>query len=228
MHPSLINETEGSCVTCGGDTDERKCPCVRATWRRLTEIQDHAVILSTAGLSPGRGRLTGLPGPRGYASRPPTSLDVLTALDYRSHTDGQGDDDDPDETTLSVLRSVHQIAAHVAQQRYEAALMGSVLPRPFTVAGLTNYLRVHTEWSVSQDWGRDYVDVVRTVHAQTCRQAGDAPPQPLGRCIEDGCAGMVWRHPGDEDRGRCSAVREHTYVGLQLARLRAAQEQGTG
>lgn len=213
---------DDTCATCG-DTGPFKCPCVRSTWRRLTEIQDHTAILATAGLYPGRGALDGMPGPRGYGSKPPTSLDVLTALDYRSHVDGTGEDDDPNEATLSILRSVHQIAARIAEHRYEAALMGSVLPRPLTVAGLTNYLRVHTEWAVTQAWGQEYVDAVRLVHGQTCRQAHDAPPQPLGQCIEDGCEGTVWRHPGDEDRGRCSAVREHTYVGLQLARLRNGQ-----
>lgn len=211
------------CATCG-DTGPFRCPCVRATWRRLTEIQDHTAILATAGLLPGRGGLDGMPRPRGYASRPPTSLDVLTALDYRSHIDGDGPDDDPDETTLSILRSVHQIADRVAHELYRAALMGSVLPQPVTVTSLTNYLRVHTEWCVSQEWGQEYVEAVRLVHSQTCRQAHDAPPQPLGRCIEDGCEGTVWRHPGDDDRGRCSAVREHTYVGLGLARLRAGRE----
>jgi hypothetical protein len=216
---------DDDCLVCG-PVEEPQCPCVRTTRRRLTGIQDHTAILATAGLLPSRRGLDGLPSPRGYASRPPTSLDVLTALDYRSHTTGHGPDDDPDETTLSILRSLHQIAAHVAQQRYEAAFMGSVLPRPLTVAGLANYLWVHTEWCVTQPWGADYVEVVRTLHAQTRRQAGDRPPAPLGPCIEDGCTGVVWRGQLDDDRGRCSANAGHVYVGLHLARLRAAQQEG--
>lgn len=210
--------TDHVCATCG-DTGSFRCMCVLVTWRRLTEIQDHTTILATAGLYPGRGRLDGMPGPRGYGPKEPTSLDVLTALDPRSHVDGDGPDDDPEETTLSILRSVQQIANYVSKKLYEAALMGSVLPWNRTVATLTNYLRVHTEWAVSQEWGQDYVDIVKQVHAQTCRQAHDRPPEPLGPCIEKDCDGTVWRDQADTDRGRCSSDRKHTYTGLHLVRL---------
>lgn len=213
--------TTHPCRCCGRDSTPLRwacTACVAVTRQRLGELQDHSMVIEAA-LIPGRGWPDGLPRARGYESRPPTNLDLITALDHRSRLDGTGVDDDPDEATLSILGSLHLVAAHVAEQRYQLALMGSLLPRPLTIDTIASYLRVHAEWCAHQTWGAEFVDTIQHLHGQARRQAHDAPPVPLGRCIEDGCQGVVWRDQGDTDRGRCSTDRTHTYTGLHLARL---------
>ncbi len=193
------------------------CPkCVTATRQRLDELQPHVVVI-TAALVPGPGRLDGMPRSRGYESRPPLDLDKLVALDYRSRLDGDGPDDDPNDTTLSVLGSLHQLARYVRARRQDDDLFES-LPST-TVTGLTTYLRLHTEWCAHQSWGGQFVDVVRQLHAQARRQAHDIPPRPLGPCIEANCPGSVFADPRDDNRGRCTTNPTHTYVGLHLDRL---------
>jgi len=207
------------CRSCGGDMSPLRyaCPkCVTATRLRLDELQAHTIVIEAA-LVPYGNPLDGMPRARGYGSRPPLNLDLLTALDYRSHLDGQGPDDDPNESTLSVLGSLHQLARYVRARRQDDDLFES-LP-PTSVTGLTTYLRLHTEWCAWQTWGGQYVTVIRQLHGQTRRQGRDTPPVPLGLCIEEGCDGVVWRS-FDGDTGRCSATAAHPYTGLNLARLR--------
>lgn len=212
------------CRSCGGEMSPLRyaCPkCVTATRARLDELQPHIVVI-TAGLVPGRGWPDGQPRAGGYESRPPLNLDLLVALDYRSHLEGHGPDDDPNETTLSVLGSLHQLARYVRARRQDDELFES-LP-PTTVTGLTTYLRLHTEWCAWQTWGGQYVTVVRQLHAQGRRQARDVPPRPLGPCIEQDCPGSVFADPRDDDRGKCTANPAHRYTGLHLARLLDAQK----
>lgn len=213
-----------ACRSCSGDMSPLRyaCPrCVTATRTRLDELQPHVAVI-TAGLVPGRGWPDGQPRARGYESRPPLDLDKLVALDYRSHLDGTGPDDDPNDTTLSVLGSLHQLARYVRNKRQDDELFES--QPSTTITGLTLYLRLHTEWCAHQSWGGQYVDVVRTLHAQARRQARDQPPRPLGRCIEPDCLGNVFADQRDDDRGRCSANPTHRYAGLHLARLLDAQK----
>lgn len=208
------------CRCCGRDSSPLRwaCPaCVRDTWRRLDELQDHAVVI-TAALVPGRGRLDGLPRASGYGSRPPTSLDLLTALDYRSHVDGQGVDDDPHETTLSILGSLHQVARYVRHQLRQAGQANWLPPTQVTITGEARFLRVHAEWCAHQTWGHEFVATVRQVHAQARRQASDAPPTRLGLCQHPDCPGSVWP-ASDGNGGRCGIDPRHTYTGLALARL---------
>jgi hypothetical protein len=192
--------------------------CVTDTRRRLDEIQDHVIIIGTVGLIPSRGALDGLPRAGGYGPREPLNLDKLVALDYRSHIDGTGTDDDPHEATLSILRSLHQLAAYVYQQRLDCGFPDTA-PRG-TVPSLAVYLRVQAEWCSHQTWGDKFVEVVRQLHGQTRRQAHDAPPTALGPCITPGCGGMVWP---TEYGGRCSQPclegQRRAYSGLDLQRL---------
>lgn len=207
-----------ACPCCGGAMSPLRyaCPdCSSTTWHRLGQIIDYSDILDLT-TEPRRGGIDGQPKPRGYSSRPPVSLDRITALDYRSRADGTGPDDDPDEATLSVLGSLHRIAAYVAEELYRAALMGSVLPRPLTVPVLASYLRTHTEWCCHQLWAASYVDTVRALHAQLRRQAGDAPPRSLGACDAPDCGGTVWPVPGGG--GRCDRDPAHLFTVLDLAR----------
>lgn len=214
-----------ACRVCNRDSTELRwaCPaCVRDTWRRLDEIRDHAIVIGTVGLAPTRSALDGLPRASGYGSRPPANLDTLVALDYRSHVDGDGPDDDPHEATLSILRSLHQIGQYVHERRLDDELP-DMAPR-VTVPSLAVYLRVHAEWCAHQMWGAEFVRVVKQLHAQTCRQAHDAPPKPLGRCLTPECGGTVFR----TDRGgrcseRCADGAHRVYDGLDLQRL-AGQE----
>lgn len=182
------------------------------------------MVMMTAGLIPGRSGFDGSPRHPGYESRPPTNLDLLTALDYRSHLDGDGVDDDPNEQTLSILGSLHQIARYVRRERHASGHNDGLPPRQVTVTGEARYLRIHAEWCAHQPWGHEYVDVIRQLHAQTCRQAHDAPPAPLGRCLTEGCPGIVWPTPGG---GRCSGEHQRTYDGLDLARLRNSQQEAS-
>lgn len=217
--------TTHPCRCCGRDSSPLRwaCPaCVAVTRQRLRELDDHAVVIE-ASLIPGRGWPDGLPRARGYESTPPTNLDLLTALDYRSHLDGTGPDDDPNEGTLSLLGSLQQLVRYVRAQRQDVGLFES-LPST-TITGLSLYLSLHTEWCAHQLWGDQFVNTIAHLHGQARRQAHDAPPVPLGRCIEEGCDGVVWRDQGDTDRGRCSLVRTHAYTGLHLARL--AQRQAS-
>jgi len=212
--------TTADCRTCGGEMSPLRYACercVRATRERLDELQEHVVVLE-ATMTPAGRALEPSPRRPGYGSRPPVSLDVLAALDYRSHATGTGPDDDPDESTLSVLGSLHRIALYVSQQRYRDGVDGWPVPRPVTVTTLTRWLRLHSEWCAHQLWAASYVEVIRTLHAQLRRQAHDAPERSLGVCIEPGCGGTVWPDR-DGDGGRCAHDPAHLYTGLHLARL---------
>lgn len=216
--------TTTPCRVCGRDSTPLRwaCPaCVRDTRRRLDEITEHTTVIVTAGLIPGRGALDGLPRTRSFESKPPLSLDHLVALDRRSRVGGDGPDDDPNDNTLSIVDTLHRVAAYVRLQREEAGVADVVdsRPRSVTITGEARYLRINAEWCAHQTWGVNFVEVVKALHGQTCRQAHDTPPVPLGPCIEDGCTGTVWRNQADGDRGQCTADRAHTYVGLHLARL---------
>lgn len=213
--------TPTTCRACGRDSTALRwaCPaCVRDTRRRLDEIQDHVIVIGTVGIIPARASLDGLPRAHGYGPREPLDLDKLAALDYRSHLDGVGPDDDPHETTLSVLRSLHQLGAYVYRKRIDDDLPDTA-PR-LTVPSLAVYLRVNAEWCAHQTWGHEFVEVVRQLHGQTRRQAHDAPPTALGRCLTPGCGGTVWP---TSSGGRCSQPcadgRHRTYDGLDLQRL---------
>jgi hypothetical protein len=209
------------CPVCGGPSNGIRyaCPtCSDVTRHRIRAIQDYADVLR-ATLTPSSRALDPTPGPRGYRSSPPMNLDIVVALDPRSHASGAGPDDDPDEAILSVTGSLHRVAEYVARERYLAAVMGSIVPRPYTLDVLASYLWTHTEWCCHQLWAADYVDMIRTIHGQIRRQAHDVPPTPLGPCIEEGCDGVVWRS-FDGNTGRCNGPAAHPYTGLNLARLR--------
>lgn len=219
--------TTTACRVCGRDSTPLRwaCPlCVRDTWRRLDEIQDHTIVIGTVSIIPSRGALDGLPRSGGFGSREPLNLDGVVALDYRSHIDGDGPDDDPHETTLSILRSLHQLGTYVHERRLDDDLPDSA-PR-VTVPSLTVYLRVHTEWCTHQTWGGAFVEIVRQLHGQTARQAHDKPPKPLGGCLTSGCDGTVWP---TQRGGRCSEPcvngAHRVYDGFDLQRL-ADQNDG--
>jgi hypothetical protein len=201
------------------------CPlCVRDTWRRLDEIQDHVIIIGTVGLLPSRSVLDGLPRAGGYGPREPLNLDKLVALDYRSHVDGNGTDDDPHEATLSILGSLSQIGRYVWSRRVDDDHPDS---RPLlTVPSLARYLRINAEWCTWQTWGDQFVLVVKQLHAQTCRQAHDAPPKPLGSCLTPGCAGTVFQTArGGRCSEPCSGGGHRLYNGLDLQRLAEQKER---
>lgn len=217
--------TTADCRVCGSEMSPLRYACercVHATRRRLDELQEHVVVLTTT-LTPAGRALDPSPRSPGYGSRPPVSLDVLAALDYRSHADGTGPDDDPEESTLSVLGSLHRIALYVSDRRYRDELTDWLVPRPLTVTTLARWLRLHTEWCAHQQWAASYVDVVRALHAQLRRQARDVPERSLGVCISPGCGGTVWPDR-DGDGGRCATDPQHVYTGLHLARLAYPQE----
>lgn len=192
--------------------------CVRDTWRRLDEIPDYAIIIGTVSLVPSRSTLDGLPRAGGFGPRVPLNLDALVALDVRSHVDGDGPDDDPGEATLSILRSLHQLATYVHERRLDHDLPDT--PARSTLPGLAVYLRVHAEWCAHQTWGDRFVEVVRDLHAQCRRQAHDASPKPLGPCITPGCGGTVWpTHRGGRCSEPCIEGTHRVYDGLDLQRL---------
>ncbi|WP_367128296.1 hypothetical protein [Saccharothrix sp. HUAS TT1] len=207
-----------ACPVCGDPSTSLRyaCPaCSVRTQRRLRELQDYRDVLR-ATLTPSSRGLDPLPGPRGYRSSPPMNLDIVVALDPRSHASGAGPDDDADETVLSITGSLHRVAEYVAEERYRAAVMGSIVPRPYTLDVLASYLWIHTEWCCWQLWAADYVGMIRTIHGQIRRQAHDAPPTPLGPCRTETCGGTVMPRPG---RGGACPTCGRSYDGLELARL---------
>lgn len=149
------------------------CPhCVTALRHTLRGIEVYTSILAII-TTPLQGR--GERRTPGYGSRPPTNLDRVVALDYRSRTGGDGPDDD-DQPPRSILRALNGIANAVREHADEP---GNARP---TVTGEIGYLIYRLEWCARLDWIDDLANDLRDLHTQLRRQAGDQPPRPIGHC----------------------------------------------
>lgn len=196
--------------------DAYACPdCQARLVRKLGEIEDYLAIVSPV---PGRGA----PGPRakGYESRPPLRLDVVAMLDPRTEINGDGPDD--------VLDEVPNIGEDLAgwwrilqEERYYRAVAGGqgMIVMPDVAAEL----RSNIGWICRQPWVDEFAQDVSRVHGALRQVCGDAPSKALGRCLDAGCGGEVFRRSDNPHDARLRCGRCGTsYSGLDLVRIRSA------
>ncbi|WP_189061144.1 hypothetical protein [Longimycelium tulufanense] len=199
--------------------------CVDDTRRRLRELEQYALVLTlTAGpLRAGTSRRA-----PGYTSRSPARDDVVVMLDVRSAGGASvhrlHDPRDADEQPYrSILGSLAGIADWIREEQQVTRPSG-----PPQLVREVGYLLGQLAWCAQQQWIDELADDIRELHAQARQLAGDAPPRPLGTCIVVGCTGTVYpvqlrTVEGIHDGARCS-ICHRTYDGLDLVRLRVAQE----
>lgn len=159
--PAQIPDDRYACTGC--------VTALRHTLRGI-EVYAHLLTIMTLPLQ-GRGERRS----PGFGSRSPARDDVIVALDYRSRTGGDGDDDE-DQPTRSILGTLHQLASWVRDERDIAA------PREITVTTEIGHLLGGVEYAAHQDWVDEFAADLRELHAQCRRLAGDQPPRPIGRC----------------------------------------------
>lgn len=188
------------------------CPdCQQRLVRKLGEIEDYLSIVSVV---PSR---SGDFGPRrpGYESRPPLRLDVVAAFDPRTEINGDGPDDVLDEVpnVMADLDGWARILIEESPDRVD-------LPR--TVWTVT-FLRTNIGWICRQAWVDEFAADASRVHGWLRQACGDAPPRALGRCLDAGCGGEVFRRSDDPQDARLRCGRCGTsYSGLDLVRIRSA------
>lgn len=170
--------------------------CVTALRHTLRGIETYAHLLTVL-VTPTQGR--GERRTPGFGSRPPTNLDRIVALDYRSRTAGDGDDDET-TPTRSILGTLHQLASWIRDEQDIAA------PREITVTTEIGHLLGGVEYAAHQDWIDEFATDLRDLHAQCRRLAGDQPPRPIGRCttlVGDGECGTPLYMPQRGDTIEC-------------------------
>jgi hypothetical protein len=187
---SRPHETADDRFACGN--------CVTALRHTLRGIEVYAHLLNIM-VMPMQGR--GERHSPGYGSRPPTNLDRVVALDYRSRTGGEGDDDE-ERPTRSILGTLHQLARWIREEQDIAA------PRNITITTEIGYLLGAMEFCAHQTWIDDVANDLRDLHAQVRRQANDQPPAPFGRCptlLDEGECGAPLYMPTTGDSVHCHA-----------------------
>lgn len=153
--------------------------CVTNLRHTLRGIEVYAHIL-TIMTQPTQGH--GERRPTGFGSRPPTGLDRVVALDYRSRTGGDGPDDE-ERPTRSVLGTLHQLAREIRQQQYYDGVTDHVaIQRQPTITTEVGYLLGAMEWCARLHWVDELAEDLRDLHGQVRRLAGDQPPRAIGRC----------------------------------------------
>lgn len=204
------------------EPDAYACPdCQQRLVRQLGEIESYLDIVTAV---PSR---SGDFGPRrpGYASTPPLRLDVVAMLDRRTVVNGDGPDDVIDEVPnvwadlTGWARMVYEENPdhpHVSDQ-WEAAFDPSA-----HLVAWTALARAHIGWIATRPWVDEFAADISRVHAALRTACGDAPPKSLGRCLDPGCGGEVFRRSDDPHDGRlrCGTCRT-TYSGLDLVRIRS-------
>lgn len=159
--PAQIPDDRYACTGC--------VTALRHTLRGI-EVYSHLLTIMTLPMQ-GRGERRS----PGFGSRPPTNLDRIVALDYRSRTGGEGPDDE-DQPTRSILATLHQLARWIREEQDVTA------PRDITVTTEIGFLLGAMEFCARQPWIDEVAADLRTLHAQVRRQANDQPPKPIGRC----------------------------------------------
>ena len=190
--------------------------CIDRTRGHLRELELYAAWLPMF-TGPTGGTGTGRRTP-GYGSRPPADLGVLVMLDHRSNGLVLGEDDD-DSPLWSLLGTVHGCAQFV---RRHATGYNPIPTRNVTLVREIGYLLGRLDWCAHQPWIADLADDLARLHAQARALTRDAPPEPLGQCLNDDCEGTVFWQLNPDDTGaqraRCSAC-DRTYSALQVVTL---------
>jgi DNA-directed RNA polymerase subunit RPC12/RpoP len=176
----------------------------------LRELEDYIPTLTVTKTVRGNDGRT----PPGFASSPPADLDVLFHTDWRSDfdsLDGQG-----------VLNNLHMWARTIREDRAVDP------PERVTLTSEIACLRGSHQWITCQPYVDEYAGDLRQLHAAVRASANDPVPQAVGACItvqQSGeCGGTVYER-ADLEAVQCSTCHR-IYTGLELVRLRAAQETG--
>lgn len=207
--------------------------CVNTLLRVLRELENYTLMLAVS-TTPARRR-TERRAP-GFGSRSPARDHVLAALDPRSlpgdvDADGRPLPHRPEDTAAwprSITASIAGIAEWLRDEQDHPHPGGrSLFSRDL------GYLRTALDWCSRQPWIDELADDLRELHAQARAHTGDAPPPPLGTCLNVGCEGLVYPatighhdehgEDGPRDGARCRDCRR-VYDGLDLIRLHVAQD----
>jgi hypothetical protein len=207
-----------SCVVCPTDRAKQADPhklvcfnCSNRVLRHLAELEDylpHLSLLKT---------VTGEPGRKvGFGSQSPANDTAIHHTDWRttpSALDGMG-----------AVATVHEWAKQVRADQ------GLDCPRGLSVFSELHALRTHHAWIMAQPWVADYAQELRDIHAAVRQVANDPIPRAVGRCITirkgGECGADVYELP-DASGVKCSdRACGRIYTGLDLDRLRIAQEAG--
>ncbi|WP_116043981.1 hypothetical protein [Amycolatopsis palatopharyngis] len=165
-----------------------------------------------------RGHVRGAPG---YASASPADDHVIAMFDPRSTSNGGMYDSEPEapwDTTVPVVGTIigwTQILADEGPAEWHL---------PDTLGGAVLMLRTHVGWMCQQPWIDDAHDELTSVHHQLRAAAGDVPPDPIAMCSDRYCGGPVYWAQHVHDEAACARCGR-PYVGIDLARLRTAQEE---
>lgn len=185
--------------------------CSNRVLRCLAELEDYLPRLSLL------KTVTGEPGRKvGFGSQSPANDTAIHHTDWRttpSALDGMG-----------AVATVHEWATQVRDNR------GLACPTKLTVFVELHALRTNHAWIMAQEWVGDYAAEVREIHAAVRQAANDPIPRAVGKCITirkgGECGADVYELP-DASGVKCSdKACRRIYTGLDLDRLRIAQEAG--
>jgi hypothetical protein len=207
------------CVVCPGQKPKETehpnlvCfPCSNRILRHLRELEDYLPTLSLL------KRVSGEEGRKsGFGSSSPANDTAIHHTDWRtspSALDGMG-----------AVATIHEWATAVRADK------GIQPPKSMTLWSETEALRANHAWIICQPFVEDYADELREIHLAVRAAANDPIPRSVGRCISIStdrgeCGGDVYELP-DASGVKCSNPScRRVYTGLDLDRLRMAQEVG--
>jgi hypothetical protein len=207
------------CVVCPGqkprETEAPKLVCFACSnriLRYLRELEDYLPTLSLL------KRVSGEPGRNsGFGSQSPANDTSIHHTDWRTAPtalDG-----------LGAIATVHFWAQAVRDRRDLAPPTGHNLTSELEA------LRANHSWITCQPAVERYAQELRDIHLAVRAAANDPVPRPVGKCISIStdrgeCGGDVYELP-DASGVKCSNPScKRVYTGLDLDRLRMAQEVG--
>jgi hypothetical protein len=208
-----------TCVVCPGQKPKETEPpklvcfaCSNRILRHLRELEDYLPTLSLI------KRVSGEEGRKvGFGSSSPANDTAIHHTDWRttpSALDGMG-----------AIATIHEWAKAVREGRDLDP------PKQHTLWSEIDALRQHHAWIVCQPFVDAYAQELRDIHSAVRAAANDPVPQSVGRCISIStdrgeCGGDVYELP-DASGVKCSNPScRRVYTGLDLDRLRMAQEVG--
>lgn len=213
------------CVVCSTEKHPREAEhgllCHGDSNRILRHLRELEEYLPTLSLLRSPGGMEPI-GKASFGPRSPANDAAIVHTDPRSGTEVITDARGEVKAEYGALGVVSSWASVVVEGR-------NVKPSPsaFLDIGL---LRRNHDWVVRQAWVDEYARELKFVHAAVRKEAHDEVPKPVGKCIRfennRECKGDVYELD-DASGVICSRDKRHKYTGLDLDRLRVAQDGET-